>query len=117
MHIFSGFFWLCSVCHFYENHVTRNDVMDFWGEKRRKSVQHASMPKNEVKRVGGGIIKRDTKEDRMTSSNRGLVKGITSHSLSALLGANSCDVSQWTAHTADQLLTEGDAMYLKVIPG
>ena len=34
-------------------------------------------------------------------------------SLSPLLCANSCDVSQWTAHTVDQLLTEGDAMYLK----
>ena len=34
-------------------------------------------------------------------------------SLSALLCANSCDVSQWTAHTVDQLLTEGDDMYLK----
>ena len=34
-------------------------------------------------------------------------------SRSTLLCANSCDVSQWTAHTVDQLLTEEDAMSLK----
>ena len=34
-------------------------------------------------------------------------------SILALLCANLCDVSQWTAHTVDQLLIEGDAMYLK----
>ena len=27
--------------------------------------------------------------------------------------ANSCDVSRWTAHTVDQLLSEGNTMYLK----
>ena len=34
-------------------------------------------------------------------------------SFSALLHANSCHVSQWTAGTVDQILTEGDAMYVK----
>ena len=34
-------------------------------------------------------------------------------SLSALLYAISCDVSEWTAHAVHQLLSEGDAMYLK----
>ena len=34
-------------------------------------------------------------------------------SLSALLCANSYDVSQWTAHTVHSPLTEGDAVYLK----
>ena len=33
--------------------------------------------------------------------------------LSALLHANSCRVPQWTADTVDQILTEGDAMYVK----
>ena len=32
---------------------------------------------------------------------------------SALLRANSCRVSQWTADTVDQILTEEDAMYVK----
>ena len=30
-----------------------------------------------------------------------------------LLRANSCRVSQWTAQTVDQILIEGDVMYLK----
>ena len=34
-------------------------------------------------------------------------------SFSALLRANSCRVSQWTADTVDQILTEVDAMYVK----
>ena len=34
-------------------------------------------------------------------------------SLSALLCANSSDVSQWTAHTVNNILTAGDDMYLK----
>ena len=39
-------------------------------------------------------------------------------SVSALLCAKSCDVLQWMSngrptHSVDQLLTEGDAMYLK----
>ena len=34
-------------------------------------------------------------------------------SLSALLRANSCRVSQWTADTIDEILIEGDAMYVK----
>ena len=33
--------------------------------------------------------------------------------LSVFLRANSCRVSQWTADTVDQILTEGDAMYVK----
>ena len=32
---------------------------------------------------------------------------------SALLHTNSSCVSQWTADTVDQILTEGDAMYVK----
>ena len=35
-------------------------------------------------------------------------------SFSALLRANSCCVSQWTADTVNQILTEGDAMHVKV---
>ena len=34
-------------------------------------------------------------------------------SLSALLRASSSRVSQWTSHIVDQILVEGDAMYLK----
>ena len=64
------YFWLCSACHFYGNHVTRNDLMAFWWEKRRKSVQQTSMLENEVKRDGGGKIRTDSKEDRMTSSKK-----------------------------------------------
>ena len=61
-------------CHFYRNHETRNDIMDFRREKRRKSVHQASMLENEVKRDGGGKIKRHAKENGMTSLNRGLVE-------------------------------------------
>ena len=35
--------------------MTRNDVMNFWREKRRK---------NEMKRNGGGKMKRDAKDNR-----------------------------------------------------
>ena len=38
-------------------------------------------------------------------------------SLSALLHANSCRVSQWMADTVDEILIEGDAMYVKGIDG
>ena len=33
-------------------------------------------------------------------------------SLSALLWANSCDISTWNSQTIDQVLIEGDALYL-----
>ena len=47
---------------------------------------------------------------RFSDVSRGTHHGFMS--LAALLCANSSDVSQWTAHTADQLSTEGDDMYL-----
>ena len=57
----------CCVVHviFYGNHKTRNG---------------ASTLENEVKRDGGGKIKRDAKVDGMTSSNRGFVEGMMSQS-------------------------------------
>ena len=43
--------------------MTRNDVMDFWRQKRWGSAQQVSMLENEVRRDGLGKIKKDAKED------------------------------------------------------
>ena len=52
--------------------------------------------------VNGSIHQCDR---RFCDVSRGRQCAFTS--LPALLFANSCDVSQWTAHIVDQLLTEG----------
>ena len=58
--------------------------------------------------VGGNIHQADR---RFSDVSRG--RQCAFMSLSALLRANSSRVSQWTSHTVDQVLVEGDAMYLK----
>ena len=73
--------------------------------------------------VSSNIIKADLilsgsihQVDRCFSDvSRGKQCGFTS--LSGLLRANSCRVSQWTTDTVDEILIEGDAMYVKAING
>ena len=52
-------------------------------------------------------------DSRFSNISRGRQFTFMTMSLSALLRANSCDISAWTTETVDRVLIEGDFMFLK----
>ena len=61
-------------------------------------------------KIGSGSTHQSDR--RFSNVSRGRQCAFTS--LSTLLRANSCRVSQWTADTVDEILMEGDAMYVPI---